>query len=458
MREIQTDAYVLRADRIVPGDPGHRTGAAVRGRPTPPDAARGLGPRVRHRLVRLRGVHGGRAGRPAGNLRRRARAARPGLRRHARLVGGARRPSSARAPARGGTSRFRERSRFRTRAARVADALDSTGAALRSAFGDPETWTWGSLHQVTFKESTLGSSGHPARSSCTSTPSRALPRAPTARSTTTTGRRGAPTRTPTTRRQRRSGMDEVFGVAGGPSYRLLVDMSDLNGARIVITTGQSGNAVRPPLIDQIPLWLRGETVALPFSAASILANAAQTLTLARRSGAPRYSLTGSGPSGTSMKMRPSSTTTGYIASGSSAGGSSASPSARSKRERWSAQVRVPAAWPFAAGEPPPVRKPLSSSKYSCVQIPWKARISPAGVDHDDLVRAVDEGHLHRALGHLVDAEEVDASRCRPRRCDAAASAGLDAGGPLPFEQVAQPVASGVVRARGRRPARGSRGR
>ena len=31
----------------------------------------------------------------------------------------------------------------------------------------------------------------------------------------------------------------------------------------------------------------------------------------------------------------------------------------------------------------------------------------AGVDDDDLVRAVDEGHLHRALGHLVDAEEVD---------------------------------------------------
>ena len=30
-----------------------------------------------------------------------------------------------------------------------------------------------------------------------------------------------------------------------------------------------------------------------------------------------------------------------------------------------------------------------------------------GVDDDDLVRAVDEGHLHRALGHLVDPEEVD---------------------------------------------------
>src|SRR4029078_11164270 len=30
-----------------------------------------------------------------------------------------------------------------------------------------------------------------------------------------------------------------------------------------------------------------------------------------------------------------------------------------------------------------------------------------GVDHDDLVRLVDEGHLHRALGHLVDREQVD---------------------------------------------------
>jgi acyl-homoserine lactone acylase PvdQ len=56
-------------------------------------------------------------------------------------------------------------------------------------------------------------------------------------------------------------------------------MSDLNGARIVITTGQSGNSFDPQSIDQIPLWLAGESVTLPFSEANVLANAAQTLTL-----------------------------------------------------------------------------------------------------------------------------------------------------------------------------------
>src|SRR3954471_21386473 len=32
-----------------------------------------------------------------------------------------------------------------------------------------------------------------------------------------------------------------------------------------------------------------------------------------------------------------------------------------------------------------------------------------GVDHEDLVRAVDPGHLHRAVGNLLDAEQVDPS-------------------------------------------------
>src|SRR3954469_19623288 len=48
----------------------------------------------------------------------------------------------------------------------------------------------------------------------------------------------------------------------------------------------------------------------------------------------------------------------------------------------------------------------------------------AGVDHDHLVRVVDEGHLHRAFGHLVDREQVDpaghaaalSGAVTPRRC------------------------------------------
>ena len=87
----------------------------------------------------------------------------------------------------------------------------------------------------------------------------------------------------------------------------------------------------------------------------------------RSSDAESYasSLTSSGPSATSITTRPSRTSVAYTASGSSAGGSRGSPSLRSKRDRWSAQVSVPA-----------VKTPWSSSKYSCEQVPCRAWNSP----------------------------------------------------------------------------------
>ena len=64
-----------------------------------------------------------------------------------------------------------------------------------------------------------------------------------------------------------------------PSYRLTVDMGDLDGARIVITTGQAGNPFDRHYNDQIGLWRSGATVSLPFTPRAIEAAAASTLTL-----------------------------------------------------------------------------------------------------------------------------------------------------------------------------------
>ena len=72
---------------------------------------------------------------------------------------------------------------------------------------------------------------------------------------------------------------EVYGVTNGPSYRLTIDMGDIDGARVIITTGQSGNPGDPHYGDMIPLWADGQTVPLPFSVANVQASAAQTLTL-----------------------------------------------------------------------------------------------------------------------------------------------------------------------------------
>jgi penicillin G amidase len=163
-------------------------------------------------------------------------------------------------------------------AARVAEAIDATGVALRAAFGEPANWTWGNLHQVTFKESTLGSSGILPLELYFNAQPRAVAGADgTINNTYSQASRAYPDSDDPT--STGVGLDELFDVAGGPSYRLLVDMGDLNGARIVITTGQSGNAFDPHSIDLIPLWIAGDSVPLPFSKVNVDANAAQTLTL-----------------------------------------------------------------------------------------------------------------------------------------------------------------------------------
>ncbi len=64
-----------------------------------------------------------------------------------------------------------------------------------------------------------------------------------------------------------------------PSYRLTIDMSDLDGARIVITTGQAGNPFDRHYNDQIDVWRTGRTVPLPFTAGAIADAAVSTLTL-----------------------------------------------------------------------------------------------------------------------------------------------------------------------------------
>jgi penicillin amidase len=64
-----------------------------------------------------------------------------------------------------------------------------------------------------------------------------------------------------------------------PSYRLTIDMGDLDSARIVITTGQAGNPFDRHYNDQIDQWRRGETVPLPFTPEAIARAAVSTLTL-----------------------------------------------------------------------------------------------------------------------------------------------------------------------------------
>jgi penicillin G amidase len=160
----------------------------------------------------------------------------------------------------------------------IAGAMDTAGAELRAAFGDPESWTWGRMHTATFREPTLGSSGiGPLEWYFNAGPlavdgadgaidasyyrlSRAYP-------------------DPEDPEFQPLGIAGLFTVTNLPTYRLVMDMSDLDGARIVITTGQSGLPFDRHYTDQIEPWRTGTTLPLPFTSAAVDAATVATLTL-----------------------------------------------------------------------------------------------------------------------------------------------------------------------------------
>jgi penicillin amidase len=168
--------------------------------------------------------------------------------------------------------------RHETRDDVIAAALDEAAKELRAAYGDPAKWTWGALHTATFREATLGSSGigplewyldkgpfavPGAAGAVNNTyyrPSRAYPDP------------GDPTYVPV-------GIGDVFEITNLPSYRLAIDMADPDGARIVQTTGQSGNPFDTHYGDLIDDWIHGESVPLPFTPAAVHDASIQVLQL-----------------------------------------------------------------------------------------------------------------------------------------------------------------------------------
>jgi penicillin amidase len=159
----------------------------------------------------------------------------------------------------------------------LSSALDAAGGDLRGALGDPAKWTWGALHTITFREPTLGTSGVGPLEAAFNRGPYACPGAPFAVNQNAfdvsraypdpyTGEPG-------------DGFGVIFTVSAGPSYRLAVDMGDLDGARVIITTGESGIPFDSHYDDMIEPWLRNETVPLPFTRSAVDRAAAHRLVL-----------------------------------------------------------------------------------------------------------------------------------------------------------------------------------
>ena len=160
----------------------------------------------------------------------------------------------------------------------AAAAFDAVGAQLRGTLGDPSRWTWGRLHQVTFRESTLGESGiGPLEWYFNSATKPAPGAAGTIDNNYYQIWRAYPN--PYDPDYVPVGLGDVFEVSNGPSYRFVIDMADLDGATIVTTTGQSGNPFDRHYGDLVDEWLRGEALPLPFSNGAVDDATASTLTL-----------------------------------------------------------------------------------------------------------------------------------------------------------------------------------
>jgi penicillin G amidase len=171
-----------------------------------------------------------------------------------------------------------------TRDGVIGKALDQAGADLRRAFGDPSGWTWGQLHTVTFREPSLGSSGIPPLEWAFDRGPYPVAGAPEAVDQTYFDlSRAYPDPYATSPQpvpgNDAAGLRTLFETVAGPSYRLVIDMGNLDGASIIQTTGQSGVPFDAHYGDLVGDWLANRDVPLPFSSGAVDRAAAQRLTL-----------------------------------------------------------------------------------------------------------------------------------------------------------------------------------
>ena len=127
-----------------------------------------------------------------------------------------------------------------------------------------DEWTWGGLHRLELRSSTLGESGIAPierlfnRGGWDVGGGGAIPNA--------------------------TGWDarDGYEVQTAPSMRMVIPLDDLDDARWINLTGVSGHAFHPHYVDQTDLYVRGETLPWVFSPDAVEDAAEDTLTLVPR--------------------------------------------------------------------------------------------------------------------------------------------------------------------------------
>lgn len=116
-------------------------------------------------------------------------------------------------------------------------ATDELTAKLGS---DPSGWTYGKLHQVASNHRAFG---------------KVAPLAPIFN-------HSAPTPGGTNTVNVARPDHDTFKQTHGPSYRQIVDLSDMNKSVYIGSLGQSGNPLEPHVADQQPMWIAGQYIPM----------------------------------------------------------------------------------------------------------------------------------------------------------------------------------------------------
>ena len=148
-------------------------------------------------------------------------------------------------------------------------AYAETDAELTTRLGrDHTTWRWGDLHVQTPRHQILGGEGLPwfIRDHFSQKP-RAVGGGP-----------DIPNANSYDERVKDNGQVD-YEVIAGPSMRMAVDLSDVDRARWVISSGSSGHPWSSHVTDQFEAWATGEFFDWPFSREAIAATTRNALTL-----------------------------------------------------------------------------------------------------------------------------------------------------------------------------------
>ncbi|MCT7981930.1 penicillin acylase family protein [Laspinema sp. A4] len=135
-------------------------------------------------------------------------------------------------------------------------------AELENRLGkNPQSWEWGNLHQVTFRNQSLGQSGI--------APLEAI-----------FNRGGVPIAGGNAIVNATAwNAQKSFEVTAIPSMRMILDLSNWNTSVAVSSTGQSGHAFHPHYTDLIPLWRNLDYHPMVSSRSEVEANTRDTLIL-----------------------------------------------------------------------------------------------------------------------------------------------------------------------------------